>query len=417
MSVSSTTTWPSGAPAPDAIPDLRLLRWIGKGGFGQVWLAENLTTGRLLAVKLVPLESDRFPTAPAIREIQSIRRVEQNRSVRHPNLLMIHHVGKTEDYLYYTMDPADDITGGPASRGEAYAPATLGTRLQAGRLTTDPCVVWARQLLAALAHLHQQGLVHRDVKPDNCLFLDGELKLADFGLVTDADHSISLAGTLKYMPKDRTMDARADVYAAGLVLYEMVTGNPVERFPSLVPDVDRLSSDPRLAVVNRIVLRATETARDRRYADAREMLSALQQALERSAKVNTATGIPKRIRRLAAAGRRSPATVGLGGLSLLGLLAAGWWAVFNEPTGPPIHVNFISEPYGAQIVLNGSLIESDSGPYVTPCSVPGLKPEVYDVVFLHPDFGDIEAGAVDFARVREVYIQWPTEPEDADQTR
>lgn len=414
MSVSGTTTWPSGAPAPDAIPDLRLLRWIGKGGFGQVWLAENLTTGRLLAVKLVPLESDRFATGPAIREIQAIRRVEQHRSVRHPNLLMIHHVGKTEDYLYYTMDPADDISGDPANRGEDYAPATLGTRLRAGRLNTDPCVVWAQQLLTALAHLHQQGLVHRDVKPDNCLFLDGELKLADFGLVTDADHSISLAGTLKYMPKDRTMDARADVYATGLVLYEMVTGNPVERFPSLVPDVGRLSSDLRLAVLNRVVLRATEPAREDRYADAGEMLAALQQALERLAKLNTGAGTAKPVRRLGTAVRRRPVAAGLGGLSLFALLAASWWAVSTGPASPSVHVNFITEPYGAHIVLNGSLIKSDGRPYETPCSVPGLAPEVHHVVFRHPTLGDTEAGAVDFARVREVHLHWPTEPARTD---
>jgi len=117
------------------------------------------------------------------------------------------------------MDLADGVSGAPAADAEEYIPATLVGRLTAGPVSNDDCVRWSRQLLSALACLHREGLVHRDVKPSNCLFIGGELKLADFGLLAQVDRSVSRVGTLQYMPPDGIMDTRADVYAAGLVMY------------------------------------------------------------------------------------------------------------------------------------------------------------------------------------------------------
>ena len=105
---------------------------------------------------------------------------------------------------------------------------------------------YAGQLLAALACLHAAGMAHRDVKPANCLFFAGELKLADFGLLTAAGLAASRLGTLRYMPPDGYMDARADVYAAGLVIYEMISGLGAERFPSLGPRAKAIADDRRL---------------------------------------------------------------------------------------------------------------------------------------------------------------------------
>ena len=94
---------------PD-IPGFDLIRPIGRGGFGQVWLATNQATGALRAVKVIPLRrSD--GRDPAGREITSIARLEANLRRRHRNLTTIHHVGKTDEHLYYVMDPADDISG------------------------------------------------------------------------------------------------------------------------------------------------------------------------------------------------------------------------------------------------------------------------------------------------------------------
>ncbi|NLF69229.1 MAG: serine/threonine protein kinase [Candidatus Anammoximicrobium sp.] len=406
--LSTTATLPADAPPPDAIPDLLLIRRIGKGGFGQVWLAENRTTGSLAAVKLVPLQTS-GAAGPAIKEIQALSRLERNRSVRHPNLLVIRHVGKTPEYLYYTMDLADDLRGEAASRREDYKPATLGSRLRAGRLSVERCLEYAQQLLAALAHLHEQGLVHRDVKPENCVFLDGVLKLADFGLVTEAEGSISLAGTLKYMPKDLKMDAQADVYGAGLVIYEMYSGNFVDRFPSLVPNGETLLNDPRLVALNQVVLRAADPSRDTRYADARQMLDDLQRVLARRSKPSFLARTVQEIASYARRTGRRFAMLAVGCLLSAGLLTASLWLLRPAPPAT-VDVNFVTEPFGAQVFLDGSRLESGNGPYLTPCTVPGLTAESHRVVFRHPDMGDVEAGEVDFARVREVSARWNRGP-------
>jgi serine/threonine protein kinase len=95
------------------VPDYDLIRPIGEGGFGRVWLAANQTTGRLRAVKLIPLRRS-GTTDAAGREIMSLTRLEANLGHRHPNLLSIHHVGKTAEHLFYVMDLADDVSGRPA---------------------------------------------------------------------------------------------------------------------------------------------------------------------------------------------------------------------------------------------------------------------------------------------------------------
>ena len=117
--------------APD-VPDFDLIRPVGSGGFGEVWLATNRTTGRLRAIKLIPLHAS-GNADPAAREISSITRLEANSRCRHPNLLQIHHVGKTARHLFYVMDPADDVSGDPASDKPDYRPATLQSKLERKR--------------------------------------------------------------------------------------------------------------------------------------------------------------------------------------------------------------------------------------------------------------------------------------------
>ena len=283
------------ATAAPPVPGFDLVRPIGEGGFGRVWLAINRTTGQPRAVKLIPRHRVGRPD-PAGREIASLVRLEANQRCRHPNLLTIHHVGETAEHLFYVMELADDLThpdsasadkaaSGSLSRSAQYAgyrPATLENRLADGPLEVAECERVARQLLAALACLHEAGMVHRDVKPANCLFLGGELKLGDFGLLTAANVDISRVGTLRYMPPDGCMDARADVYAAGLVIYEMLTGVPAERFPSLGARAGQIAADGRLARLNRLALRACDPDPKRRFRDAREMLAAVQDPPARS---------------------------------------------------------------------------------------------------------------------------------------
>jgi serine/threonine protein kinase len=371
------------------VPDFDLVRSVGHGGFGEVWLAVNCTTGQLRAVKLVPLRQA-GETGAAAREITSLTRLEACLGRPHPNLLMIHHVGKTAEYLFYVMDPADDVAGGPASNTPAYRPATLESRLEAGPLSAAVCRDYAAQLLEGLAWLHAAGMVHRDVKPANCLFVAGQLKLADFGLVTDVHPLVSRVGTQKYMPPDGRMDMRADVYAAGLVIYEMITGLPADDFPSLGRQAQRVRSDPLLSALLRLVLCACEAEPQRRPVDARAML----------AELTTLDG----------AARPLPRRLLLGTIGAVALCAAGTWAawMFVTPHGEPCEVSFITEPYEAKIYVDGVLqCDPEGNAYTTPCTVPNLRARSCRVEFEWAGLPRWDAGLYDFAQTQQIMRRRP----------
>lgn len=385
---SSTADFPtSDAGGVPEIPDFDLLREIGRGGFGRVWLAKNRATGQQRAVKVIP-RSRTGTSDPAGREIVSITRLEMNLRRQHPNLLMIHHVGQTADHLFYVMDLADDAIGDKDSLPSDYQSATLERRLADGPLAAEPCLAYTRQLLAGLASLHEAGMVHRDVKPANCLFVDGELKLADFGLLTEAGSSASRVGTEKYMPPDGRMDARADVYAAGLVVYEMLTGFPADQFPKLGPAADTIAQDPTLTALMRLALTACRPAPEARFQDGGAMLVALEKRLKDS---------PRRL-----VGRRTVVVLAIG--AILGTVTVGgvWWA-----TPARVHVNFITAPFDATILLDGHVLLSPDGtPARTPCTVENLSARRHHVIFQHAQQPDLDAGLVDFGTTREVSGRW-----------
>jgi eukaryotic-like serine/threonine-protein kinase len=370
------------------VPDVDLIRPVGSGGFGQVWMATNRTTGKLLAVKVIALQQT-GETAAAAREINSLVRLEANVRCEHPNLLQIHHVGKTASHLFYVMDLADDAAGGPASDRPDYRPATLQTWLEnegnKGKGVSCPpevCLEYARQLLAGLAALHAAGMVHRDVKPANCLFVGGQLKLADFGLLTEAHPLVSQLGTQNYMPPDGRMDMRADVYAAGLVIYEIMTGLPVDEFPRLGPQAQQVGANPILMTLLRLVLRACEREPAKRFADARAMLAELEQT----------SGATPRLPR-----RRMLATVLAAGI----LAAAGLCAWIFLPRR--VSVSFVTQPFEATIYLDGNLLVDSKGrPYTTPCTVDGLPARAHRVLFEYKGKRLSESGDYDFARTRQI---------------
>lgn len=388
----------AGETTSPEVPDFALIRPIGRGGFGQVWLATNRATGRLRAVKLIPLEHP-GATDPAGREITSITRLEATIRTEHPHLLNIHHVGKTAEFLFYVMEPADDASGSSASTDPDYRPATLRSRMESGPLDPEQCLLYARQLLAGLASLHAAGMVHRDVKPENCLFVQDELKLADFGLLTESDPHMSRVGTHKYMPPDGRMDTRADVYAAGLVIYEMLAGLSADRFPRLGDRAREVIENPILNSLNRLVLRACQPDPEARFSDAAEMLAELTTPEPYDS--------ARRARR-----RRQIAAFAACGI-VAAVLALIPFGLNRLPLGGPrrVDVNFITEPYNATIHLNGALLtQSDGAPYLTPCTVEDLPAKVYDTVFKRPNFPDLPAGEIDFATTGEVLARWYGEP-------
>ena len=370
------------------VPDFDLIRLIGRGGFGQVWLARNHATGHLRAVKVIPFHAP-GTSDPAGREIMSLTRLEANVGRHHPNLLTIHHVGKTADHLFYVMDLAEDASLSVPRAESSYRPATLESRLAEGPLPAEQCDRCARQLLNGLAFLHEAGVVHRDVKPSNCLFVDGELKLADFGLLTEAGPQISRIGTQKYMPPDGYMDARADVYAAGLVIYEMVTGLPADSFPRLGDRATEVVRSPDLCALTRLALAACQPERANRFSDARGMLAELESGPGKS---------PRRKR------TRRRVTIAAWIATVAAAVAATFWLTQPER----VHVNFITEAtyFEAQIYLDGEQqLHLDGTPYTAPCTIDGLPARVHHVVLRRAGLPDRDLGRIDFSETRQIVVR------------
>lgn len=377
---------------PEA-PDFDFVRPIGEGGFGRVWLAINRTTGQPRAVKVIS-RARAGNRDPAGREIASLTRLEANLCHRHPNLLPIHHVGETAEHLFYVMDLADDLSGQADPTHPDYRPATLDNMLASGPLDPDKCERCAGQLLAALACLHKAGMVHRDVKPANCLFVGGELKLGDFGLLTPASLAVSRLGTLRYMPPDGCMDARADIYAAGLVIYEMTTGLGAERFPSLGARAQAIVEDQRLGRLNRLALRACDPDPSRRFHNAQEMLTELTAPEKPIVKSHH-----------------------MKWFALVGVVAVSVaLAFFCLRPSEVVSVNFVTQPFEASIYLDGELLRSADGtPYHTPCTVSGLSAGRHRVVFqwdakndpfgVADANGRFDAGVIDFREDRQITVQ------------
>src|SRR5580765_2887120 len=156
---------------PPDIPDHELICCVGRGGYGEVWLARSVM-GTFRGVKLVARQT--FSTdRPFDREFAGIQKFEPI-SRTHPGLVSILHIGRNKDagYFYYVMEVADDVVSGPVIDPRNYTPRTLATQLeQRGKCPLFECIQIGLSLTAALGHLHRQGLIHRDIKPSNIIFV------------------------------------------------------------------------------------------------------------------------------------------------------------------------------------------------------------------------------------------------------
>jgi serine/threonine protein kinase len=213
------------------------------------------------------------------REFEGLKRFTPI-SRSHPNLVQILHVGRTPDGIYYVMEAADD-----EASGSDYSPKTLANVLkQRQRLPLPECLALSIDLASALDFLHQRGLVHRDVKPANIIFVNGVAKLADIGLVTEKDQEQGKErfGTPGYMPPEGPGTIAGDLYSLGKLIYETAFGFDCTRFPDLPRALLERGDDSELFDLNRILLKACENDPARRYRSARELREALlqlQQAL------------------------------------------------------------------------------------------------------------------------------------------
>ncbi len=262
---------------PAVIPDYELLRPIGRGAYGEVWLARSVT-GAYRAAKII--YRNNFEDArPFEREFLGIQRFEPI-SRSQENQISILHIGRNEaeGYFYYVMELADDTGATEPSPGSAaafdpatYKPKTLKEVLSNGRLPPQDCLKLAVGLCNALGHLHEHGLIHRDVKPSNIIFIGGRPKLADIGLVSSIDATHSFVGTEGYMPPEGPGSPAADLYSLGKVLYEAVTGRNRSEFPLLPAGFESLADRSQILELNEIVLKACADDRARRYASAADM--------------------------------------------------------------------------------------------------------------------------------------------------
>ncbi len=248
---------------------------LGRGGVAVVYRVEDRTIGVQRALKVIDQGAHIDALArDALRgrlhsEAQAMARL------KHPHVVAIHDVGEEDGFDWVVMDLAD---GG-----------TLAERVEAGAVPVADAVRWTAQVLEALAAAHAEGIVHRDVKPQNVL-LDryGNAQLADFGIAL-IDSEVALRstrtgtamGSLAYMAPEQRMDARgvtpaADVYAAGATLYHVLTKkSPMDLFMA-GEHSDRLADLP--LALRTVVVTATRYEPQRRYGSALAMRAALTDA-------------------------------------------------------------------------------------------------------------------------------------------
>jgi serine/threonine-protein kinase len=258
-------------------------RVLGEGGMATVYLAEDLKHRRKVAVKVMrpeftaTLGSDRF-----------LQEIEIAAKLSHPHILPVHDSGRADGLLYYVM---------PWVEGES-----LRERLhQHGALPVDLALRLAREVAEALEHAHQRGIVHRDIKPANILLSGEHALVADFGIARAMGSGEALTqsglfvGTPQYMAPEQamsevTVDARADVYAVGGVLYEMLSGQPPYSGPTPLAIMAKSLTEPPPppetikpglpGPVTAVVARAMARDVNARYQSAAALIEALDDALE-----------------------------------------------------------------------------------------------------------------------------------------
>ncbi|MBR5888940.1 MAG: SUMF1/EgtB/PvdO family nonheme iron enzyme [Akkermansia sp.] len=242
------------------VPDHEILRKIGTGAYGEVWLARSVT-GAFRAVKVVWRE-DFADEQIFIREFDGILSYEPiARGI--PGLVHILHVGQHGGefpYYFYVMELADDAYTGTHTDAATYIPRTLYSDMQQygnRPMPLDYVLEVGCQLARALAGLHAQELTHRDIKPTNVIFINGRIKLADAGLVAHSNQR-SFVGTEGYIPPEGPGTPRADVFALAKVLYEMSTGMDRLNFPTLPTELPEGTNQRRWIEFNKIICAAAD---------------------------------------------------------------------------------------------------------------------------------------------------------------
>lgn len=277
---------PDGTVAAGTLIDglYEVLALLGKGGMGTVLKVLNRRLDRIEALKLLPESS----TQESEADWRTVREARLIAGLVHPNIVRVYGLGHHKGRPYITMEFLEGETLGQILR-------------QRGRLESSEVGPIACQVAAGLLFAHSNGIVHRDVKPDNVMVLTGsrEVKLMDFGLAIDLGASSgvrreSFLGTIHYISPEQVngenVDQRADIYSFGVVLYEMLTGQAPFDSPNphnlMFMHLTRTPPSPRLLrpeisiPVETLILRCLEKAPTRRPQDFGEILRSLQIGFE-----------------------------------------------------------------------------------------------------------------------------------------
>ncbi|HET8947537.1 MAG TPA: serine/threonine-protein kinase [Candidatus Polarisedimenticolia bacterium] len=196
---------------------IRLVGRLGQGAMGTVHLGEDVVLGRRVAVKEL---AGPLATVPEVRE-RFLREARALAQISSPHVVQVFDLFQEGDRQFLSMELCEGEDLAARIRREGRLPAGEAARL-------------AAQIAAALVAAHGRGVIHRDLKPSNVLFAGSDVKVADFGLARTADSAMTqegaVMGTPYYMAPEQTrgaaVDARADLYALGCVLFEMLTGRP-----------------------------------------------------------------------------------------------------------------------------------------------------------------------------------------------
>jgi eukaryotic-like serine/threonine-protein kinase len=288
----------------DVLAHYRVISPLGSGGMGQVYLAEDVRLGRKLALKVL--------SPRALRDPERLRRFAREArtisSLNHPNILTIYDIGDAEGIQFIATEYIDGLT--------------LRAVLDGGRLEVRRALDIAMQVGQALAAAHEAGVIHRDVKPENVMVrADGYVKVLDFGLVklTSPDSSPDatartelvdtkeglVMGSVSYMAPEQArggdIDARVDLFAFGVVLYEMLAGEPPFKGGSVADVLGALlfkEPEPLVRVaqipvqLDRIVNTALRKNRDQRYQTVAHLLADLR-TVSRALDVRNESGWPE----------------------------------------------------------------------------------------------------------------------------
>jgi serine/threonine-protein kinase PpkA len=260
------------------IPGIKVLRLIGEGGTARVYLASRESDDEPLVVKILRPEivSDKNALARFMEEYSLVERVQSRHVAR------IHGHGDVEGHAYLVM--------------EFFEGGDLNNRLAGKALPPAEAMRLFRELMFALGDIHEKGILHRDLKPQNLMFRqDGSLAIVDFGIAkhidgVDRTNAGEVLGTPRYMSPEqvqgRALDLRTDIYSAGVLLFQMLTGRHLfEGDTAVEVALQHLNKPPPalpepLQVYQRLLDKLLEKDREGRFRNADEVIGFLARTLE-----------------------------------------------------------------------------------------------------------------------------------------